>query len=276
MVYIGGTWDLLHAGHLSILEQARALGDYLIVGIYNDSLSSMLHIKNKHRNKKRNKNKNKIKTKNENELDIEVENRNDHDINENINTNINENENENSNENESEYEEMEMETETETIDYSYPILSMQERMLSLLGCKYINDVLIDAPYVLSSDLLSSLNITIVAIDSTAQSSYKHKSNNNDKTNFENDNDGDDYEDNDGDEDCREDNREKEKEKDLNQAVLRHIKEKGDLRVLKPNFSITGQFCFFFFSSFFSFYSLFILESFSVLTKVISFCFIRSG
>jgi ethanolamine-phosphate cytidylyltransferase len=31
VVYIAGTWDLLHAGHLSLLEKSLAHGDYLIV-----------------------------------------------------------------------------------------------------------------------------------------------------------------------------------------------------------------------------------------------------
>jgi glycerol-3-phosphate cytidylyltransferase-like family protein len=34
-------------------------------------------------------------------------------------------------------------------------------MLSVLGCKYVSDVLMDAPYVLSSDMISALNISIV-------------------------------------------------------------------------------------------------------------------
>ncbi len=32
-----GTYDLLHRGHLRLLERAKALGDYLIVGVTNDS-----------------------------------------------------------------------------------------------------------------------------------------------------------------------------------------------------------------------------------------------
>lgn len=38
VVYISGGWDMLHAGHVSILEKARAMGDYLLVGIYNDGV----------------------------------------------------------------------------------------------------------------------------------------------------------------------------------------------------------------------------------------------
>ena len=31
-----GTFDLLHYGHINLLERAKALGDYLIVGLSTD------------------------------------------------------------------------------------------------------------------------------------------------------------------------------------------------------------------------------------------------
>ena len=34
-----GTFDVLHIGHVSILERARSLGDYLIVGVSSDELN---------------------------------------------------------------------------------------------------------------------------------------------------------------------------------------------------------------------------------------------
>lgn len=34
-----GTFDVLHVGHLRILQRARALGDYLIVGVSSDELN---------------------------------------------------------------------------------------------------------------------------------------------------------------------------------------------------------------------------------------------
>lgn len=37
-VYISGCWDLLHEGHLNILERAKALGGNLIVGVNTDEL----------------------------------------------------------------------------------------------------------------------------------------------------------------------------------------------------------------------------------------------
>lgn len=35
-----GTFDLFHIGHLRILERARALGDYLIVGVSTDEFNA--------------------------------------------------------------------------------------------------------------------------------------------------------------------------------------------------------------------------------------------
>lgn len=34
-----GTFDILHFGHIRILERARAMGDYLIVGVSSDALN---------------------------------------------------------------------------------------------------------------------------------------------------------------------------------------------------------------------------------------------
>jgi len=34
-----GTFDVLHIGHLRILERARALGDRLVVGVSSDALN---------------------------------------------------------------------------------------------------------------------------------------------------------------------------------------------------------------------------------------------
>uniref|UniRef100_A0A6N2KGI8 ethanolamine-phosphate cytidylyltransferase n=1 Tax=Salix viminalis TaxID=40686 RepID=A0A6N2KGI8_SALVM len=40
IVYIDGAFDLFHAGHVEILRVARALGDFLLVGIHNDQTVS--------------------------------------------------------------------------------------------------------------------------------------------------------------------------------------------------------------------------------------------
>lgn len=38
IVFTSGSWDLLHIGHLNVLERSRALGDILIVGVSTDEL----------------------------------------------------------------------------------------------------------------------------------------------------------------------------------------------------------------------------------------------
>lgn len=38
LVYIPGVWDLLHVGHLVVLERARALGDRLVVGVPSEAV----------------------------------------------------------------------------------------------------------------------------------------------------------------------------------------------------------------------------------------------
>jgi cytidyltransferase-like protein len=38
LVYTVGTWDLLHVGHLAILEHCKSLGDTLAVGVASDEV----------------------------------------------------------------------------------------------------------------------------------------------------------------------------------------------------------------------------------------------
>ena len=45
-----GTYDLLHYGHIRLLERAKALGDYLIVALSTDEFNAL-------KNKKARKNK---------------------------------------------------------------------------------------------------------------------------------------------------------------------------------------------------------------------------
>ena len=35
-MYVDGSFDILHAGHIEILKKAKALGTYLIVGVHDD------------------------------------------------------------------------------------------------------------------------------------------------------------------------------------------------------------------------------------------------
>lgn len=90
VVYIAGTFDMFHAGHIEILEKARQLGDYLIVGVYNDQVA--------------------------NELGGGA---------------------------------------------NFPLLGMFERTLSVLGCKFVDDVLFNASYGITQEMLSSLHIQVV-------------------------------------------------------------------------------------------------------------------
>jgi ethanolamine-phosphate cytidylyltransferase len=45
---------------------------------------------------------------------------------------------------------------------NYPIMNLHERVLSVLACKYVSEVVIGAPYVVSPELLDHFNISVVA------------------------------------------------------------------------------------------------------------------
>lgn len=38
IVYTGGSWDMLHVGHLNILRRAKEIGSYLVVAVSTDEL----------------------------------------------------------------------------------------------------------------------------------------------------------------------------------------------------------------------------------------------
>ena len=44
---------------------------------------------------------------------------------------------------------------------STALMNLHERVLSVLGCRFVDDVLIDAPYEITEDMLSSLRISEV-------------------------------------------------------------------------------------------------------------------
>lgn len=44
---------------------------------------------------------------------------------------------------------------------NFPLLNLHERVLSVLGCRFVDDVLIDAPYEITPEMISSLNIAEV-------------------------------------------------------------------------------------------------------------------
>ena len=39
VVYVDGTFDLFHVGHIEFLKRAKALGDYLLVGVHDDQVN---------------------------------------------------------------------------------------------------------------------------------------------------------------------------------------------------------------------------------------------
>ena len=86
IVYIQGSFDLLHHGHLKRLELAKQLGDFLYVGLWDDEM--VRYYKGQ----------------------------------------------------------------------QYPIVSLQERVLMCLATKHVDDVVIGAPFILTEDLIKSLNI----------------------------------------------------------------------------------------------------------------------
>lgn len=44
-----------------------------------------------------------------------------------------------------------------------PLMNLHERVLSVMGCRFVDDVLIDAPYFISEDMISRLNISEVVV-----------------------------------------------------------------------------------------------------------------
>lgn len=44
---------------------------------------------------------------------------------------------------------------------NYPIMNLHERVLSVLACKYVNEVVIGAPYTVTKDLMDHFNVSVV-------------------------------------------------------------------------------------------------------------------
>jgi len=86
IIYIDGAWDMFHCGHVSMLEEAKKRGDYLVVGIHNDSV-----------------------------------------VNQERGCNL-------------------------------PLMNLHERVLSVMGCRHVDDVLIDAPRIITPEMIASLKI----------------------------------------------------------------------------------------------------------------------
>lgn len=93
IIYVDGTFDLLHPGHVSLLKKAKELGDYLIVGIHTDEEISRHSMP------------------------------------------------------------------------GMPIMTLQERVLNVLAMKYVDDVVVGAPYHITKQLIQQINPTYVVAGS---------------------------------------------------------------------------------------------------------------
>ncbi|KAI7900927.1 uncharacterized protein BX663DRAFT_515734 [Cokeromyces recurvatus] len=82
VVYVDGTFDLFHVGHIEFLKRAKTLGDFLVVGIHDDQTVNAIKGSN------------------------------------------------------------------------YPLMNLHERALSVLACRYVDEVILGAPYSVTEDVLS--------------------------------------------------------------------------------------------------------------------------
>ena len=97
IVYAAGAFDMFHVGLLDFLEKAKALGDYLIIGLHTDLVV------------------NRYKGSN------------------------------------------------------YPIMNLHERVLSVLACRYVNQVIIGAPYKVTEELVKQFKVCVAARKSDGSS-----------------------------------------------------------------------------------------------------------
>ncbi|KAJ1651497.1 choline phosphate cytidylyltransferase [Dispira simplex] len=91
IVYVDGAFDLFHLGHIEFLRRAKALGDYLLVGVHDDPTINAIKGAN------------------------------------------------------------------------FPVMNLHERVLSVLQCRYVDEVVIGAPYSVTKDVLEKVyKVDIVA------------------------------------------------------------------------------------------------------------------
>jgi len=100
IVYIDGTFDLFHVGHVAILREAKKLGDYLIVGVLPDDVV----------NQKK--------------------------------------------------------------GFGWPVMNLHERVLSVLSCRYADEVIIGAPWSLTEQFIKDQRVDVVARGSINDPAYK--------------------------------------------------------------------------------------------------------
>lgn len=90
IVYVDGCFDLFHAGHMELFKKARESGDFLIVGVHEDSVIA-------------------------------------------------------------------------EIRGEAPLMNLHERALSVLSCRYVDEVLIGAPYCVTKEFLTSRSVNASAV-----------------------------------------------------------------------------------------------------------------
>jgi ethanolamine-phosphate cytidylyltransferase len=44
---------------------------------------------------------------------------------------------------------------------NHPIMTLQERVLGVLSCRYVDEVILGAPYAVTSDMIDALKIALV-------------------------------------------------------------------------------------------------------------------
>lgn len=55
---------------------------------------------------------------------------------------------------------------------NWPIMNVFERALCVLGCKYVDDVVIGCPWAVTDDLMKTFNVSLV-VQGTSQVSHQH-------------------------------------------------------------------------------------------------------
>lgn len=89
IVYVDGSFDLFHVGHMRVLEEARKYGTYVVAGVHEDDVI----------NQKKGKN--------------------------------------------------------------YPIMNLNERVLGVLSCRFVDEVVMGVPFVITRDLIEKLGVSVV-------------------------------------------------------------------------------------------------------------------
>ncbi|ORY98790.1 hypothetical protein BCR43DRAFT_530230 [Syncephalastrum racemosum] len=96
VVYVDGTFDLFHPGHVEFLKRAKALGDFLVVGVHDDMTVNAIKGAN------------------------------------------------------------------------FPLMNLHERALSVMACRYVDEVIIGAPYSVTEEVLTKqYHVDLVAHGNTS-------------------------------------------------------------------------------------------------------------